>query len=65
MKLNFLLIILDLFKLLGRNIGNYTGNATDVNKQLDARAAQLSTGTYLLKVNTATGKSEVFKVTKQ
>lgn len=59
------IVSLQLTDIMGRMIAKYNGSASEVNKQLDAKAAQLSTGNYLLKVNTISGKQEVFKLSKQ
>jgi hypothetical protein len=59
------IVSLQLMDIMGRMIAKYNGSASEVNKQLDAKAAQLSTGNYLLKVNTISGKQEVFKLSKQ
>jgi hypothetical protein len=58
-------VSVELCDIAGRNLGSYSGSAHEVNRQLDAKAAQISAGTYLLKVSTVSGQEEVFKLSKQ
>lgn len=58
-------ISVQLTDILGRRLAAFSGTSQEVNKQLDNKAAELSSGTYLLSVQSMSGKSDVFKLTKE